>query len=589
MNDNLIPQLHKIPLTLGITGHRDLREEDKEFLRNSVRKLFQFLRQHYPNTPLQLLSPLADGADRLVAQLALEENVQLLVPLPMSQDLYEIDFQTPDSKAEFLELLDKAHQVFELSLLEGNTRETIRDYGEARSKQYALAGAYIARHCHILIALWDGLPLDKAAGTSQVVQFKLTGDMEELPDKYKPQHGPLDVPDTGPVCQVITGRESGKPLNTSGEIRIRLPNNKPGNHLTDLLSSDLKALNCFNQDVEKYANHPKRQRSIQKGQKYLLSDKLWQHLHDLSPAFQTMLGVYSTANTLARYFQSGFRQSTMAVLRIAAVMVILYGCYTSIEANLAILIGYLILFLGAAGILWIAKWQRYHSKSLDYRALAEGMRVQIFWHLGGLPDSVADHYLRKQRGELTWIRSAILALNVYDWVETLESLDNVHLHWIENQREWFLKSAKKNQHQAKKLGLWVKGLFALGMIFIVAMLVGHFSGILQPGSLWHNLLILGIALAPAAAALLHHYAEKMAFDEQAKQYERMTALFSKASEELEKILIRQQQQSNESAMSETDQKAAKTILLELGKEALEENGDWVLLHRKRPLELPQNG
>jgi len=223
----------------------------------------------------------------------------------------------------------------------------------------------------------------------------------------------------------------------SGKLKFgRLPNSSLEDCQTKVwtpanLSSDLKALNCcFNQDVEKYANHPKLQRSIQKGKKYLLSDKLRQHLHDLSPAFQTMLGVYSTANTLARHFQSGFRHSTMAVLGIAAAMLILYGWYDNIEADLAILISYLILFLGAAGILWIAKWQRYHSKSLDYRALAEGMRVQIFWHLGGLPDSVADHYLRKPRGELTWIRSAILALNVYYWVETLESLDNVHLHWI---------------------------------------------------------------------------------------------------------------------------------------------------------------
>ena len=27
---------------------------------------------------------------------------------------------------------------------------------------------------------------------------------------------------------------------------------------------------------------------------------------------------------------------------------------------------------------------------------------------------------------------------------------------------------------------------------------------------------------------------------------------------------------------------------QLGKEALEENGDWVLLHRKKTLELPKN-
>jgi len=582
MTDNHTQSLHKIPLTLGITGHRDLRDDDLDILRKSVGQIFQFLRQQYPNTPLQLFSSLADGADRLVAEVALEEQIQLIVPLPMSQDLYEIDFQTPESKDEFLGLLKQA-QVFELSLLDGNTSETIRNHGKARTKQYALAGAYIARHSHILIALWDGIWLGKAGGTSEVVQFKLTGEMKELPDNYQPQRGPLDIPDTGPVCQVITSRQSGHPLDTAGEIRIRLPNQKhSGNQLKDLLSNELEAQNQFNREVE--ALPPKQQRRIINGQKHLLSEKLWANLLELSPAFQAMLGVYSTANTLAIEAQSRINHSTMAVLIIAAAMMGLYGGYSSIEANLTVLAGYLLLFLGATGILWWANKQHYHTKSLDYRALTEGLRVQIFWHLGGLTDSVADHYLRKQRGELTWIRSAIRAINVYDWVENRESLDNVHEHWIEHQRKWFAANTKKQQQKTNQLSLWVKGLFIFGILLIVVMLIGQATGILQPGTLWHSGFILSIAIVPTAGALLHHYAEKMAFYEQAKQYERMTELFAKASTELNHIL--DQLRAQDSATNQSDE-PAKNILLELGKEALEENGDWVLLHRQKPLELPK--
>ena len=242
---------HKIPLTIGITGHRDLREEEQDILRNSVRKIFQLLHKHYSNSPLQLFSPLADGADRLVAEVALAQNVQLLVPLPMPQELYEIDFQTATSKKEFEALLEQATEVFELSLLEGNTPENIRQYGEARSKQYALVGAYIARHSHILLALWDGIPLGKSGGTSEVVQFKLTGKMKDLPKGYKPQHNePLDIADTGPVCHVITSRKSGKSLDAVGKIRILLPNNEQKIDLEDWDSSDLEAINRFNQDVE---------------------------------------------------------------------------------------------------------------------------------------------------------------------------------------------------------------------------------------------------------------------------------------------------------------------------------------------------
>jgi len=218
------------PLTLGITGHRDLREEDREILRQSVRQIFQFLRQHYPNTPLQLLSPLAEGADSLVAQVALEENLQLIAPLPLPLKLYEIDFDTPESKQTLTELLEKA-QVFELPLLD--SEQNISSYGDPRNKQYALVGAYVARHSQILLALWDGLPSEKSAGTAQVVKFKLTGDMKDLPKDY--QTPPLEVPDTGPVCHIVTGRKSGEPLEAVGEIRVLLPNDDEVKGLDDLL------------------------------------------------------------------------------------------------------------------------------------------------------------------------------------------------------------------------------------------------------------------------------------------------------------------------------------------------------------------
>lgn len=44
--------------------------------------------------------------------------------------------------------------------------------------------------------------------------------------------------------------------------------------------------------------------------------------------------------------------------------------------------------------LW-AKRGDFQNKFQDYRALAEGLRVQFFWRLGGLTDSVGDHYLLK--------------------------------------------------------------------------------------------------------------------------------------------------------------------------------------------------
>jgi hypothetical protein len=42
----------------------------------------------------------------------------------------------------------------------------------------------------------------------------------------------------------------------------------------------------------------------------------------------------------------------------------------------------------------------------------------------------------------------------------------------------------------------------------------------------------------------------------------------------------------EFALRDTDYGLAKSLIRELGDEALAENGDWVLLHRERAIEVP---
>src|SRR5438445_7431315 len=107
-NDQHDAQFGPLPLVIGVTGHRDLRPTDHTELEEKVRSFFKQIREKYPHTPLTLLSPLAEGADRLVARVALKLGSRLIVPLPMRRELYERDFTTAASRAEFRELLESA-------------------------------------------------------------------------------------------------------------------------------------------------------------------------------------------------------------------------------------------------------------------------------------------------------------------------------------------------------------------------------------------------------------------------------------------------------------------------------------------------
>ncbi|MGC9187651.1 MAG: hypothetical protein ACP5GN_08225 [Fervidicoccaceae archaeon] len=69
-----------IHLVIGITGHRDIVNEDRELLKDKIREIFKELRSRYANTPLLLITSLAEGADRIGAEVALEMGFEYIVP-----------------------------------------------------------------------------------------------------------------------------------------------------------------------------------------------------------------------------------------------------------------------------------------------------------------------------------------------------------------------------------------------------------------------------------------------------------------------------------------------------------------------------
>ena len=72
----------------------------------------------------------------------------------------------------------------------------------ARQDQYAAVGEFIARHCQVLIALWDGKP-GQRGGTGEVVELKLKG----TPSQTAPGRGPPATVPRGPVFHITVPRE----------------------------------------------------------------------------------------------------------------------------------------------------------------------------------------------------------------------------------------------------------------------------------------------------------------------------------------------------------------------------------------------
>lgn len=111
---------------------------------------------------VRVISPLAEGADRMVAQAGLAMGAELACPLPFHAEEYKQDFESEESKLAFDALLARATAVFDA----GGSRE-------AAEAAYERAGQIVVQQSDVLIAVWDGEASRGRGGTAQMVDEAL--------------------------------------------------------------------------------------------------------------------------------------------------------------------------------------------------------------------------------------------------------------------------------------------------------------------------------------------------------------------------------------------------------------------------------
>ena len=606
-----------LPMIIGVTGHRDLVPAEVGALEGAVRDCLQQLRKLCPDTPFILLSSLAEGADRLVARVALDCGVRLVAPLPMDIAEYERDFRHdadahpgPDTIGDFEELLRRAERKIVVPFAPGNTAGNIREAGAARDRQYAHAGCYIVRNSHLLLALWDGVrpKVEPVGGTAQIVRYRLSG----LPPSAS--SNPLDVIDAGPLVHIVSSRTGSTGIEKQFAWRrvliprhsdVLYPTNgqdagdaeappEPALSLSlaaSPIAIGLRHLDTYNRQALELARRDPSAFAFREDDPVSDEPSLPEGFGGLR-----ILRQHITADRLAIQFYSWRRRVLSALSVIVVVAVAFFALYEHVEEQAWMLEAY----LGAQTLGWavylLAKQRDFHNKHLDYRALAEGLRVQFFWCLAGIDEDVSDHYLRKQRSELEWLRDALRTqLLLQHWEKpvdaapaptgpTRQTIEKWLLpRWVLIQCRFFKGATQRDHRKILRRGRWVNGLVGAAFVMTVVMLALRLG--LEPASFGVHVetetlkpvLLVLMVVAPTIAAALGGYSKQMAFAPQAKRYQWMAALFGRAHRRLEDALRRD------------DLSTARQLLLELGTEALGENGDWVMMHREREPEAPSAG
>ncbi|MBR4752870.1 MAG: hypothetical protein IK077_14030 [Thermoguttaceae bacterium] len=232
------------PYVVAVTGHRDCFNNDdsvpacQSYAKDQIKGVFREQLMGLVDvwekacgfpTPFILLTGMADGADQLAAEVALESDfkkrgVRVLAVLPMKEAAFR---ETVDDKDNYDNLLseiknqgdgenDKYVIEFPLVKKDGdgeyvyddapNPEEILKD-SQRRDWQYCRHADFLAMHSHIMFAFWDGRETQFEGGTYAAVRFKITGvQHKKLGGKTAVDF--LTYPSIGPVAQILTPRSN---------------------------------------------------------------------------------------------------------------------------------------------------------------------------------------------------------------------------------------------------------------------------------------------------------------------------------------------------------------------------------------------
>ncbi len=571
------PLLDRLPIIIGVTGHRDLdlRPDYDRVLRERVDAIFAKLAHDYPTTPLLLLTPLAEGADRLVAEVARARGIPYRVPLPMPLAQYREDFTTEQSRAAFDTVAAGAETP--PYTIPQPASGPARDAGE-RAEFYARVGAHIVRSSHVLIALWNGLPIDKTGGTADVIGFRVFG----VPQQYLPKPSLLDEPEIGPVHHIYAAR-----ISDPGVAR-------PVGTYTLLVRDDTKTGRDFDaiderpgESADPFALLYARIEAFNRDRSRILGATATVETTSATSRLS------ATAERLASHYQRKAKSALTRLFVATAIAGLMFAVYAGPVPKLHLFVVPYLLALGFAVIVFVrANRGRWQDRAQDYRALEIGLNVQHVWDAVGLGESVADYYLGRQRTELEWIPKAIGAAHTLDLRLPFDEQYGIAAvrGFLSEQYAYFAgpnggrgatarEAARSRRFEA--LRRWA---FRAGFVFSAALIMFAIVAAIKPAlfgapenlTLWHDGLVFLIGVAAIAAALFNDYLERRGFEEHARRYDLMTGMYRRALAALD-----------ESELPPLE--AARAVIAEVGHEALAENGDWVLMHRALPIELLQVG
>ncbi len=545
-----------------------------------------------------VVSSLAEGADRLVAEAGLKAGFSLEAVLPFGRAEYRRDFATQDSCVAYDELLNRAGSVFEL---DGKRDESPR--------AYETAGFIMLHNIDLLIVIWDGNPAAGIGGTAQIISRAVAAGIPIVwieptnPNALRLSWSVRgEVPDADAYARPTETFRSVDEAELAATIReiLALPaQSEAQSSLKRYLRTKERRWNLcpwYPLLSWLFAGRPLRCSDFYLPPAVLDTKQKWQDYLALLPPDRTqrpaiestLLPACGIADHLAAYYALVYRSTYIFNFLFAAIAVVvaLDGIFIHEPTIKSYLVVGELAVIAAILITWLSGHrQQWHRRWLECRRLAEGARhLRIFAPLGAA-GSVERPRRNLDVGEDDWINWYVWSLRRLlplpdrvvdgDYLEKLR--DVVRNVEIDDQIKYHKSNAARMSKLDHRLHLTGQLLFGATAALCVGFVGMAWSGTLDGLTRSARDLVLSgstfiTALLPtlgAALAAIHAQGEfRVLADQSARTSKRLMAIDNILAEEQPTfaLLLDRVEKTSDVMMSD---------LLE-----------WHTIFRTRPLALP---
>lgn len=557
-------QEDKIPIIVGVTGHRKLLPEDIPRLKEEVKAALLEIGAMCKNTPVVMLNAFAEGADTLCAEVAIELGIKIYALLPCPAERYQESFEDPAAKARLPKLLESAERVIIAPDVEVN-KPWLQNAVQIKDAdyEYRQLGIYMASNCHILLALWDGGEphTNFGCGTAEVVRYAL--EQNYLSREHLVRPGCIN---DSAVLWISTASANAAPAQgkrkwlASKYAFAKGEREKVGKPWGDYLMSEAPTgyvCDIIAKTDEYNASLPEADPD---------AVKLWGNVEELDGYRRALRRHYIKADALSYSVnQKKYNAFLLLIACLGTLVALFFMLYDDAQQI------YMIYLCAAAlcallAVTGYGKRKKVHERYVGYRAFAEALRIQFYATMcvnaaesedtvGGDGQSeyhecICELYSWTQKSDMVWVSKALRTFDIlYPSEKLLIPSDRVMQTWIGEQEEkprgqlaYHSDRVEKNKARAKlyrtiSSGIKILSVAIYAVVFCLELATcfvhagggtWFWEGDMAGGLAWRSLGVIVIGTATAASLLFSSYLGKLSYDRKASDNRKMMALYASA-------------------------------------------------------------